>query len=252
VSVGFDSGLPPEQEYPATVIAFDPHTGSNDLAVLRVTGVENLPKPIDPRTAVEPTETLPVLICGFPLGEILATGGRSPAITINSRAAVSSLRRDKPGRVQYVQLDATINPGNSGGPVVDADGHLVGISVAIIRGSAGISLAVPAAELNNMLDGRILYPAFLPVSAKEGEATLSAVAPVAAPLNQIKSVSMRLWTSDGKPPAPTKDPDTGFKLVPDAQKFDLPKAVKGLSTTELTLPADKSGKTVAVQTSLTM
>ena len=62
-----------------------------------------------------------------------------------------------------IQTDAAINPGNSGGPLVDLEGHVVGINTAIRSrsgGSDGIGFAVPSATLKDVLsalerDGKV-------------------------------------------------------------------------------------------------
>src|SRR5438552_7105502 len=96
---------------------------------------------------------MPVFILGFPFGEPLSRKVGNPGITIN-KGSVSSLRENDFGQMQAVQIDGAINPGNSGGPVVDEDGHLLGVSVATIRGS-GIGLAISPDELTRMFQGRV-------------------------------------------------------------------------------------------------
>jgi S1-C subfamily serine protease len=61
-----------------------------------------------------------VVTYGFPLTGILSSG---PTLTTGDVSALSGLR-DNP--LQY-QISAPVQPGNSGGPLLDAQGHVVGV-----------------------------------------------------------------------------------------------------------------------------
>ena len=55
----------------------------------------------------------------------------------------------------YIQTDAPINPGNSGGPLVDVDGHVIGINTFILSesgGNEGLGFAIPSNVVRNIYD----------------------------------------------------------------------------------------------------
>jgi serine protease Do len=69
-----------------------------------------------------------------------------------SQGVVSAVKRDVSLNkdVSYrslIQTDASINPGNSGGPLLNINGELVGVNVAIRAGAQGIGFAIPVDQM---------------------------------------------------------------------------------------------------------
>lgn len=133
-----------QRQLPAHVIGEDPRT---DLALLQI----DVPQ-VWPYLTLSPK---PVSVGQF----VMAVGNPFDFQSSVSAGVVSALgRRGLSTREiqDYIQTDATVNPGNSGGPLLDLDGHVVGINTAIFapqaEQSAGISFAIPAVMALRVLD----------------------------------------------------------------------------------------------------
>src|SRR5262249_29640694 len=80
---------------------------------------------------------------GFAFGSPL---GMENSVSMGVVSAPSRQLNDDDPKV-YVQTDAPINPGNSGGPLVDVEGHVVGMNTFILTqsgGSEGMGFAIPS------------------------------------------------------------------------------------------------------------
>lgn len=116
------------------VLGEDPLT---DVAVIKI-DANNLPiVPIGNSENLQPGEA--VVAIGNPLGlDYTVTSG---IISATGRSSSDIGASDK--RVDYIQTDAAINPGNSGGPLLNANGQVIGMNTAIIRGAQGLGFAIP-------------------------------------------------------------------------------------------------------------
>ena len=80
--------------------------------------------------------------------EVIAVGnpfGYSHSVTLG---IISALHRnvrvsDTQEYMDLIQTDASINPGNSGGPLLNIDGEVIGVNVAVRAGAHGIGFAIP-------------------------------------------------------------------------------------------------------------
>ena len=126
---------------PAEIVNRD---GANDIAVLRA---ETPPMELVPATLGDPG--------GVREGsEAYAVGSPFGLPNSMSEGVISGLGRsfllEDSGVVLrgLIQIDAAVNPGNSGGPLLDREGHVIGIVTALLNPtgddvSIGIGLAVP-------------------------------------------------------------------------------------------------------------
>jgi serine protease Do len=139
-----------ERTFPAKIVGVDPQT---DLAVLKI-DADNLPDAkIGDSDKLQVGEW--VLAIGSPLSPDLAH-----SVT---RGMVSAKGRSNVGLADYedfIQTDAAINPGNSVGALINLDGELVGINIAIASrsgGFQGIGFAVPINMAHSVMKSLIKH-----------------------------------------------------------------------------------------------
>ena len=112
-----------------------------------------------------PLQTMPLgTASDLMVGEtVIAIGNAYGYEHTVSAGVVSAVKRDVTLNkdISYkslIQTDASINPGNSGGPLVNINGELVGVNVAIRAGAQGIGFAIPVDTMirvtAEMLNGR--------------------------------------------------------------------------------------------------
>jgi serine protease Do len=128
---------------PAKLIGVDP---DSDLAVLKVDAHNLTPAPIGTSSDLMIGETVVAVGNPFGLSGSVTTG------------VVSATGRSVPSKEQgrtftdFIQTDASINPGNSGGPLLNIEGKVVGINVAIYAEAQGIGFAIPVDRARKVIE----------------------------------------------------------------------------------------------------
>ena len=130
----------------ATGTVFSENIGA-DLALVKVTGVKDLPPPVEIADSSKLQAGQWAIAIGepFELKESVSLG------------VVSGFNRDETigtesggGEIQFkglLQTSAPINPGNSGGPLIDVQGRVIGVNQSTANpqaGAQGIGFAIPA------------------------------------------------------------------------------------------------------------
>ena len=129
-------------QYDAQVVSFD---RQHDLAIIK----------IDPSRSLQlmPLGTSSDLMLGETVFAVGNAFGYEHTVT---SGIISALSRDvdvneKQSYKNLIQTDASINPGNSGGPLLNLDGEVIGINVAIRAGAQRIGFAIPVDDARRVI-----------------------------------------------------------------------------------------------------
>ena len=146
------------KKYPAQVLARDP---VHDLAIIKIKANHLRILPLDDSDKLQIGQT--VIAIGNALGEFRNTvsvgviSGLRRSITAGGAGIVAEHLNN------VIQTDAAINPGNSGGPLLDLNGKVVGINVAVAQGAQNIGFTLPINLAKKDIqqvkkNGQITYP----------------------------------------------------------------------------------------------
>jgi serine protease Do len=136
------------RQLPARLIGVDP---DSDLAVLKVDARGLAAAPIGTSSDLLIGETVVAVGNPFGLSGTVTTG------------VVSALGRSVPSKevgrtfTDFIQTDASINPGNSGGPLLNIEGKVIGINVAIYAQAQGIGFAIPVDRAKKVIQDLLRY-----------------------------------------------------------------------------------------------
>jgi S1-C subfamily serine protease len=145
----YAKGVGERQLIQVRVVALD---AKKDLALLG--------RPSEPRIPPFSEFEATLALRGLPLGdssavevgeEVYAVGNPEGLEGTFSQGIISGIRRV--GDRDLIQITAPISHGSSGGPVLNKHGQVVGIAVGAIRTGQNLNFAIPASQLQSLVEG---------------------------------------------------------------------------------------------------
>ncbi len=139
--------------YPGITIGTDP---LSDLAIVQITAPGLVPASLGDSASVEVGDT--AIAIGAPLGlsgtvtdGIVSAANRtietSSSVASGSQALSSSTAQGSIS-INVIQTGAAINPGNSGGPLLNTNGEVIGVNVAIASAGATSSSSAQSGNID--------------------------------------------------------------------------------------------------------
>lgn len=146
------------KKYDAQVMAVDP---TNDVAILKI-NASGLPVlALGDSSGLKIGQT--VIAIGNSLGEFRNTVSKGIISGLKRNVTAGDGLGQSESLSEVIQTDAAINPGNSGGPLLNINGQVIGINVAMAQGAENIGFALPIDIVKKDIDsvkskGKIVQP----------------------------------------------------------------------------------------------
>ena len=138
--------LPDQRTFDADLVARDAKT---DIALIKVAARDDFP-------TIKIGDSSDLMLAE----RVIAIGNAYGYENSVSVGVISELHRTvqvSDDQVYYdlIQTDAAINPGNSGGPLLNINGEMIGLNVAVRVGAQGIAFAIPINQAMDVVAGLI-------------------------------------------------------------------------------------------------
>ena len=149
------------EKYDAKVVARDP---VNDVAIIKISGADDKELPF---LELGKSSELMVGQTAIAIGNALAEFRNTVSVGVISGLSRSISAGNGLGQTEdieeVIQTDAAINPGNSGGPLLDINGRVIGVNVAVVLGSENIGFSLPVDLVSGVIEsveqtGKIVRP----------------------------------------------------------------------------------------------
>ena len=137
-------------KYSAKIIAKDP---LEDFALIKIEKAKLIPLKLGNSDNLSLGQT--AIAIGNSLGEFQNTvslgvvSGLHRSITAQDEKGAAVTLND------LIQTDAAINPGNSGGPLLNLNGEVIGINVAMEKSAQNIGFAIPISKIKGIINQAI-------------------------------------------------------------------------------------------------
>ncbi|MDD5396720.1 MAG: trypsin-like peptidase domain-containing protein [Candidatus Moranbacteria bacterium] len=135
------------KEYAAKVLARDP---VRDVAVIKIEGNGFPVATLGDSDSLKIGET--AVAIGNSLGEFSNSVSRGIISGLKRNLNAGSGFGDTERLTDIIQTDAAINPGNSGGPLLDINGNVIGVNVAVAQGAQNVGFALPINQAKRIID----------------------------------------------------------------------------------------------------
>jgi serine protease Do len=112
-----------------------------DLAILKINKTGLTPLPLGDSDQVKVGQT--AIAIGTALGEFNSTVTKGVVSGLGRSITAGSPFEGSENLSNVIQTDAAINPGNSGGPLLNSNGQVIGVNVAVSQSGQNIGFALP-------------------------------------------------------------------------------------------------------------